>query len=266
MKRSNYPFLNPAINAARKAGEYLLRNEGKVSTIIDKNYLDFYNPATDIDVEAEKIILDIITASYPNHNFLCEESGEIQNDPSSPYMWIIDPLDGTSNYRYSVPFYSVSVGLYNKDTKNMEIGVVYAPQLNRLYSAVRGVGVECNNGRIRVNTPKSIERAMIIGSFKKYSSRINTLQRVLEEKQAHFTCFKACSLEMCFVAEGKGDIFVIPARGINTWDVAAGSLIMHEAGGCTLNMQGQEFDLFSKNKLICGSRNAVNLLLQELND
>lgn len=253
-KRDVHPFLHLAVDAARKAGAFLIKSQDSKKNIIHKPDTSFYNPATNIDVESEDIIVQHFMSVYPKHNFICEERGQIINDAACPYTWCIDPLDGTTNYRYGLFYYAVSIALFKNGIP--ELGVVYAPSLNHLFIGVKGFGATRNNVKIRVNED-NIYRGRLIFH---YSPELHpTYKHLAEEQQCTFSCFNACSLDLCYVANGLASGGLLPVA-LFPWDFAAGYVILQEAGGFCCQLDGSELNFLAKNQLIFGNPDIVQSL------
>jgi len=221
------PMLNIAIRAARAAGDVIIRQIDHVQDlpVIKKSRNDF---VTEVDKHAEMAIIDTLRNSFPNHAFLAEESGQ-QGD--SPYLWIIDPLDGTTNYLHGFPQYAVSIALQHKG--ELVQAVVYDPLRQELFTASRGEGAMLNNKRIRVSKQKSLEGALLGTGFPfKEQERLNEYLdsfKALFPMTAGIRRAGAASLDLAYVACGRLDGFW--EFGLKPWDMAAGVLLIQEAGG-----------------------------------
>lgn len=229
------PMLNIAIKAARAAGNVILRNVDKVDhlDIEVKERNDF---VSQVDRQAEDKIIDIIRQAYPQHSILAEESG--MNDQTSDYQWIIDPLDGTTNFLHGFPQFSVSIAMKLKN--RMEIGVVFDPMKNELFSAARGAGAQLNDRRIRVTGQKGIPGALLGTGFpfkqpEHLETYLNTF-RALHPDSAGIRRAGSAALDLAYVAAGRLDGFW--ELGLNAWDMAAGVLLVREAGGIVTDFSG----------------------------
>lgn len=228
--------LTIARRAALGAGRILLKHFSKLQSlkIREKNPNDF---VTEADLAAEKEILQQIQKSYPDHAIECEESGII-GDADSRFRWVIDPLDGTTNYIHGFPHFAVSIAL-NKDNKTI-VGVIFDPVKNELYEAVRNEGATLNECRIRVSNRNTLAGALL-GTGVPYHCRddLNHYLSVLR-KLIHGTAgirrAGAASLDLAYVASGRLDGFW--EFGLRPWDIAAGALLVREAGGRIGDMSG----------------------------
>jgi myo-inositol-1(or 4)-monophosphatase len=242
--------LNIAIKAAKAAGKIIYQNYGKHNSLYYKTGMDFI---TEIDIKAEQKIISIIKKKYPNHSIFGEESGKEIIDKK--YMWIIDPLDGTTNFTMGNPFFNTSIAL----VKNNEIilGVVYNPISDELFFAEKNKGAYLNNKKINVNNKKEINKSVI--AFCHGSSKIEHIKKAtkiyskMKLKANHTRQLGSAALELAYVACGRVSCFYM--NNINAYDVAAGSLIVKEANGKISDFKNNEFnidskDLLASNKLI----------------
>jgi myo-inositol-1(or 4)-monophosphatase len=239
-----HPMLNTAIKAARRAAAIINRASfdlGQVK-VSRKQHNDF---VTEVDKAAEKAIIDVLITAYPSHAVLGEESGASSNlTPTSEYVWIIDPLDGTTNFIHGFPQYCVSIGLQHNGV--MTQGVIYDPTRNELFTATKGAGAFLNDKRIRVTACQKLEDALIGTGFP---------FRNVEEMERYIPIFRAMSgkchglrrpgsaaLDLAYVAAGRLDGFF--EQGLKPWDIAAGSLMITEAGGITGDFTGESDYLY----------------------
>ncbi len=227
-------MLQTAINAAIEAGRYLRESRGKSLTIEHKS--SSIDPVTEVDKEAEKIIVDIIKKHYPDHTILGEEGGT--KGTESEYRWIIDPLDGTVNFTHGFPIYCVSIGVEYMDT--LVAGVVYDPNLDELYTAERGKGAFLNGNPIRVSETDSLIQSILITGFPYdiHDNPDNTVERFVDflmNAQA-IRRLGSAAIDLCYIAAGRGDGFW--EAFIQPWDIAAGILLIEEAGGKVTDFEG----------------------------
>ncbi len=229
-----HPMLNIAIRAARAAGDLIVREMDRVSDIsIDiKGKNDF---VTEVDTQAEFTIINTIKNSYPDHAFLCEESGA---SGDSDFLWIIDPLDGTTNFLHGFPHFAVSIALQHKG--RLDQAVIYDPLKQELFTASKGKGAQLNNKKIRVSGHKTLDGALLgtgfpFGDAHKIDEFINSF-RSLCPKTAGIRRAGAASLDLAYVACGRLDGFW--EYGLKPWDIAAGALIIQEAGGINSEISG----------------------------
>jgi myo-inositol-1(or 4)-monophosphatase len=196
-----------------------------------------HDRVTDADLEAESVIVQIIETTFPDHAILAEEGG--RSDSDSPYLWLVDPLDGTSNYSRGIPYYSVSVCVVHDDVPL--VGTVYDPSRDELFSAIAGKGAYLNGESIAVSDTASMADAMLITGF--YYDRGAQVERNLENIGRLFTHgivgirrLGSAALDLCYVACGRADAFW--EHELKAWDFAAGALIVREAGGTVTDSEG----------------------------
>ena len=232
------PILNIAFKAARRAGDMMLRASNNLSNIrVDsKAFNDF---VSDVDRQSESIITDIISEAYPNHHIITEESGSIGNKKAQ-YEWIIDPLDGTTNYLHGHPQYAISIAFLEKGV--LKDALVYAPERNDLYTASRGQGALLNDRRIRVSSRIELNQCVIGTGFpvvdqSMLDEYLNILKAFIQ-KTAGVRREGAASLDLCALAAGRIDGFF--EYNLKPWDIAAGALIVQEAGGVVTDFDGEQ--------------------------
>ncbi len=243
-------FLNTAVEAARKAGDIAQINFARInqSDIKTKAYNEF---VTFVDEEAEKAIVDIIHGRYPDHTILGEEQGLKGNE--SDYLWIIDPIDGTTNYIHSFPVYCVSIALKIKG--RLEVAVIYDPSRQELFTAIRGMGAMLDGRKIRVSKQRTLQGALLGTGFP-YRDQLDWLEVYLDIF-IDFTRIVgairrpgSAALDLAYVASGRYDGFW--EFGLKPWDVAAGVLLIQEAGGLVKSMIPGE-DAVESGSLLCGN-------------
>lgn len=222
-----HPMLNIAVRAARSAGELIQRaaeNTGRL-TISNKSAYDF---VSEVDYKAEQEIIRIIHNAYPDHSILAEESGEHQGND---YIWIIDPLDGTTNFLHGFPQYAVSIALQVKG--KLELGVVYDPTRDELFTAERGGGAMLNNRRIRVGNKSGLQDSLLGTGFPfrndEHIDAYLAMFRPLCVATSGIRRAGAAALDLAYVACGRLDGFW--EIDLKPWDMAAGALLIKEAGG-----------------------------------
>jgi myo-inositol-1(or 4)-monophosphatase len=232
------PLLNIAVRAARRAGEIITRGMNRVHRleIRSKGQNDF---VTEIDLAAERDIVETIRKHYPDHAILAEEGGQ-QGD--SEFLWIVDPLDGTTNFLHGFPQFAVSIGVQRRG--RMEHGVVYDPLRQELFTTSRGEGAQLDGRKIRVSTHTGLEGALIGTGFP-YRSNIQWLDnymammKTVMQQTAGIRRPGAAALDLAYVAAGRLDGFW--EFGLSPWDTAAGTLLITEAGGMVGTLTGGEY-------------------------
>lgn len=231
-----HPILNIAVTAARRAGDIIMRSldrTGKL-TVHQKSANDF---VTEIDQFAEKDIIATIRRAYPSHSILAEESGRHRGDD---YQWIIDPLDGTTNFIHGLPHFAVSIAIQFRG--QTEHAVIYDPVRQELFTASRGAGAKLNDFRIRVSNRKHLSECLIGTGFpyrtnENLTSYLKGLAMIMP-RCAGIRRAGAATLDLAYVAAGRLDGFW--EMDLQTWDIAAGALIIKEAGGMITDLRGGE--------------------------
>lgn len=252
------PYINIATQAARSASKVILRFMDRVDTI-DVSEKIRNDLVTEVDHLAEQEIIQHIQKAYPKHSILGEECGLIEGNE---YCWVLDPLDGTANYVHSFPHFCISIAL-KKDDK-IEAGVVYDPIRQELFTAVRGEGAYLDNRRIRVSDCKKPEQALIGTGFpfrKKQHIKpyLTTFESIFLEVSG-IRRAGAAALDLAYVAAGRLDGFW--EASLNEWDMAAGVLLIQEAGGMITDFHGGDHYLFAGN-IIAGNPK-IQRTLQEI--
>ena len=233
-----HPVINVAVRAAREAGKIINRASLDLDLlrVSEKSANDF---VTEVDRASEQAIIEVLLKAFPQHGILGEETGTTHGRSDSEYQWIIDPLDGTTNFIHGLPVYAVSIALAHHGV--VQHGVVYDPSRDELFTASRGAGAFLDNRRLRVSKRTRLEDSLIgtgfpfrrgddfdayLEMFKKFSQRCVGLRRP-----------GAAALDLAYVAAGRYDGFF--EVGLKAWDVAAGSLLVTEAGGMVGNFTGE---------------------------
>lgn len=253
------PLLNVAISAARLAGDLIIRYSDQLDRIqvTAKNENEYFS---EVDIKAEQIIIHTILKAYPGHGIIAEESGNYNAEAES--VWIIDPLDGSSNYLHGFPFYSVSIA--HRVKNRIEHAVIYDPIRHECFSASRGRGAQLNERRIRVSKQTQLSNALLATTFPFKNSSLSPYWssfNAIMEKSAGIRKAGSAALDMAYLASGRID--GLCALGLRLWDLAAGSLIIKEAGGLISNLQGHE-DYMNYGDLIAGNPKIFKSLLQTL--
>ena len=231
-------LLNIAVRAARRAGEVIIRSLNRLEslTITSKGRNDF---VSEVDHAAEQEIIGIIRKLYPNHAFLAEESGQ---SGESETVWIIDPLDGTTNFLHGFPVFAVSIACQQKG--RLEHAVVYDPISQEIFTASRGGGAHLDNRRIRVSKQRGLEGALVSTGFPYRSNAkyLDAYMEMLKSAMQHTAGVRrpgSAALDMAYLAAGRTDAFW--EIGLAPWDTAAGTLLIQEAGGRIGTLTGGEY-------------------------
>ncbi|HPE61324.1 MAG TPA: inositol monophosphatase family protein [Thiolinea sp.] len=256
-----HPMLNMATRIARDAGDFIRRHAGHVERLRVETKVpnDF---VSEVDRQSEAMIIQALRRAYPDHAILGEESGLLGREDAD-YQWLVDPLDGTTNFLYGLPLYTVSIALRHKG--RLLVGVVYDPQHDELFAAARGEGATLNNRRIRVSSRPSMEGALL-GSgipFKAGQDLDGYLEtlRVLIPGTAGVRRCGSAALDLAYVACGRFDAFW--EFRLNAWDIAAGILLVQEAGGLVGDPWGGNSQLQSGDTL-AASPKVFKEMLQRL--
>ena len=242
------------VKACRKASKTVIRDFGEIENlqVSIKGPGDF---VTNCDKKVEKILIDELLKARPSYSILSEEIGEINNDDS--FKWIIDPIDGTSNFLHGVPHFAISVGL--EHNKEIICGIIYDPIKDEMFTAEKGNGSYLNNQRMRVSSRSKLEDCMIFTGGPKRDAK----NRELALKEYYKFSIKvltpirklgSASLDMAYVAAGRCDGFL--QRNLNYWDVAAGIILVKEAGGFVTDFNGE--NEYIQNKTILATNAKIN--------
>ncbi len=244
-------MLTIATKAARAAGDIILRNIDKLDRlkVEVKAQNDF---VSQVDLKAEEVIIEEIRKAYPDHGIIAEENGRFNED--SEYQWIIDPLDGTTNFLHGFPQFAVSIGLQHKG--RMLVAVIYDPMKNELFTAARGDGAQLNGKRIRTTDHKGIKGSLLGTGFPfKHPQHLNTYLetfRAVHPYAAGIRRAGSAALDLAYVAAGRLDGFW--ELGLNPWDMAAGVLLIREAGGIVTDFSGEGNYLETGNVVAAASK------------
>lgn len=254
------PLLNIAVTAARQAGDIIVRHMEQIDRlkINVKNNSEYF---TEVDVKAEQAIINAIHKAYPEHGIMAEESGMQNSD--ADHLWIIDPLDGTKNYLHGFPFFSVSIACKIKN--RIEHAVVYDPLRHECFAASRGRGARLNDRRIRVSKQTQLDTALLASGFPSRNPELAhrfmpTFEAVIG-KCAGVRRTGSAALDLAYIAAGRLDGFW--EFGLRPWDIAAGSLLVKEAGGLLSDLQGGE-DYLKQGDLVAGTPKIFKSLLQAI--
>jgi myo-inositol-1(or 4)-monophosphatase len=254
-----HPFMNTAVRAARKAGEIIVRGLARFEGVetASKGLNDY---VTSIDHAAEAAIIDILREAYPHHAFLAEESGASGNSDTT---WIIDPLDGTTNFMHGFPQFAVSIACQVQG--RMEHAVIYDPMRQELFTSSRGQGAYLENRRLRVSRQRTLEGSLIATGFPyrenlHYLDAYMAMMRTIITRSSGLRRPGAASLDLAYVAAGRVDGFW--EIGLKAWDTAAGSLLIREAGGLIGTLDGGEYK--QNGNIVAGNPRIFNELLEAL--
>lgn len=249
-------LLKFAIKTAKKAGKFVLAEQKKGLTIIEKAKNDL---VTNADRASEEMIIKEIKKAYPDHAIIGEESSFLNKSvigdyANAEYIWLVDPIDGTTNYAHQLKEYAVSIGLFKlskkEKSKNFQylsgeliVGVVYAPGMNELFSAAKGDGAYMNGKKIHVTKIDEVKNGLFATGFPYKNQGINLpyFNAMMVRCQA-IRRLGAASLDLCYVAAGRFEGYW--EFGLKPWDIAAGALIIEEAGGHVTDTNGNQIDLF----------------------
>jgi myo-inositol-1(or 4)-monophosphatase len=253
------PLLNIAMRAARRAGDLIVKSLSRLDSLkIDtKGRNDF---VTDIDRKAEADIIATIRRSYPQHAVLAEESGR---SGENEFLWIIDPLDGTTNFLHGFPTFAVSIALEQKG--RLQHAVVYDPMRQEFFTASRGDGAQLEGKKIRVSSQRTLEGALIGTGFPfragaNYVDEYLAMLKVVMSSAAGIRRPGAASLDLAYVAAGRIDGFW--EFGLSPWDTAAGTLLIQEAGGRVGTATGAEYSLGEN--IVAGNPKVYQALLEAI--
>ncbi len=253
-------FLESAVEMAKRGGAVLNSFWGRLKQVGSKE--QSIDLVTEADRAAEKAILHYIEEHFPDHAFLGEETGELPK-ADSEYLWVVDPLDGTTNYTHQYPMVAVSIALLVKGIP--AVGVVFNPILNELFTATSGGGAYFNEKKMRVSQTASLEKSLLATGFP-YDRRVNPENNYA--KFCHLTQISqgvrrggSAALDLSYVAAGRLDGYW--ERGIKPWDVAAGILLVQEAGGEVTDYEGSPFDVY-QSRIAASNGSIHEVMLQEL--
>lgn len=252
-------FLDVAKKAASQAGEFLLNN---LDVIPELNYKGegHFDPVSHIDKGAEDIILGTIANAFPEHGLISEERE--RKHATSDYTWVIDPLDGTINFIHGQKYFGVSIALLNRE--DIIVGVVYNPNLNEMFTAVKGNGAYLNERRIQVSEAAILDQSLLCTGFpynrksEAFGRSIKNFIRLLRASQA-VRRYGSAALDLGNVACGRFDGYLV--TGSQIWDYMAGALIVTEAGGKVTDLEGSPFQVYHPKKEILATNGKIHELV-----
>jgi myo-inositol-1(or 4)-monophosphatase len=254
-----HPLLNIAVRAARRAGEVIVRSLVRLESleVTSKGRNDY---VTEIDRAAEREIIELIHKHYPEHAILAEESGRSgENDT----VWIIDPLDGTTNFLHGFPVFAVSIAAQQRG--RLEVGVIYDPMRQEVFTAARGAGAHLENRRMRVSKQRTLDGALLSTGFpyreeERHADNYFAMFRRLTELTAGIRRPGSAALDLAYVAAGRVDGFW--EMGLKPWDTAAGTLMIREAGGRVGTLGGEEYQLGAN--IVAGAPKVYEALIEAI--
>jgi len=252
--------INIIVKACRKAAKTLIRDFGE----IEKLQVSVKGPGdfvTVSDKKVEKIIIEELQKARPNYSILSEEIGEIKND--SEFRWIIDPIDGTANFLHGIPHFGISIGL--EQNKEIICGIVFDPIKDELFIAEKGNGSYLNDKRLRVSARTKLSDCIIFTGGPKLVSKnrelaLNEYKKFSSEVYIPIRKMGSAALDMAYVAAGRCDGFW--QRNLNYWDIAAGIILVKEAGGFVTDFKGN--DDYVENKTILACNSSINQKMVEV--
>ena len=254
-----HPFITIAVRAARRAGEVITRSLHRIEglEVTAKSHNDF---VSEVDRAAEREIISILHKSYPAHGFLAEESGRAGGDE---YVWIIDPLDGTTNFLHGFPQFAVSIACEHRGRP--EIAVVYDPMRQELFTAERGGGAQLEGRKIRVSRQRTLDGALIGTGFpyranSRWIDPYLGMLRTVMQQTAGVRRPGSAALDLAYVAAGRLDGFW--ELGLAPWDTAAGALLITEAGGRVGTLSGKVYD--QSGHIVAGNPKVFDALVAAL--
>lgn len=258
-----HPMLNIAIRAARKAGNHIAKSFENADKI-ESSLKGTNDLVTNVDKEAEALIIDTIKASYPDHSIIAEESGMTTGKDDS-VQWIIDPLDGTTNFTKGLPHFSVSIAV--RINGKTEVACVYDPMLNELFTAQRGAGAQLNNARVRVKQMKDLQGSVLATGLpykqKQHSESYFKIMSSLFTEVSDFRRTGSAALDLCYLAANRVDGFF--ELGLKPWDIAAGELIAREAGAIITDFAGST-DYMKSGNIVASSARGVKGILKHIRE
>jgi myo-inositol-1(or 4)-monophosphatase len=255
-------MLNVAVRAARAGGAVITRASADLEAVkISRKAINDF--VTETDHESEEAIIEVLSQAYPTHGFWAEESGRVHGNAKSEFTWIIDPLDGTTNFIHGLPIYCVSIAVMHKGS--IQHAVVYDPCRNDLFTASKGGGAFLNNRRIRVSKRIRLSDSLIGTGFPNqpgadYERYLKMFSKVMQSTVG-VRRPGAAALDLAYVAAGYYDGFF--ESGLHPWDMAAGSLLVLEAGGLVGNFRG-EADYLEQKEVIAGAPKVFGELIKVL--
>ena len=261
-KLTHHPYCKLAIDAAIKAGEIITQGFGTTYPIFNKPGVQNY--VTQFDRAAEESIIATIRSRYPSHAFLAEESGFSENGQSSEVLWVIDPLDGTSNFTHNIPMFSVSIAALQEG--ETLCGVIYQPMTRELFVAEKGQGAFYNGVPMCVSQTSRLAGGLGATNFPRnvHENPLHCIDSFIQVLKLGTLMrnFGSTTINMAYVASGKIDAFW--AIGIFAWDIAAGKLLVEEAGGSVSSYKGDAYEVLSHTPIVASNGTVHDELLSYL--
>ena len=259
--RLNSANINVMLKACSKASKVLIRDFGE----IEKLQVSLKGPGdfvTASDKKVEKILIEELEKARPNYSILSEEAGEIKKNDQE-FRWIIDPIDGTLNFLHGIPHFAISIALEHQG--KIISGVIFDPIKNELFSAEKGNGSYLSNQRMRVSSRKNLKDSILFTGGPKFDSKdrdksFKEYMKISETVMAPIRKLGSASLDMAYVAAGRCDVFW--QRNLNYWDIAAGIILISEAGGFVTDFKGN--DEYIKNKTLLATNSKISKEIIEL--
>jgi myo-inositol-1(or 4)-monophosphatase len=255
-------YLAFAKRLALDAGKLLLKMSSNFGDI--KYKTNSGNLVTAADKASEKLIVNAISKKYPSHCIMAEESGDC-GQKDGDFQWLIDPLDGTTNYAHQLPIWAVSIALAYQ--RNVIVGVVYQPSMNALYYAALGKGAFCNRNPIKVSHITEISKSLMVTGIP-YSTKEDPKDNFLNFQKFSYSSqavrrLGSAAIDFCYTASGKFDGYW--ERNLNPWDVAAGSLILTEAGGTVTDFRGKPYQVYSPDETLASNGKIHQAMIKIMN-
>jgi myo-inositol-1(or 4)-monophosphatase len=256
------PELLAGVNAALAAGELLRKGFGTDFSIATKDVKN--DLVTTYDHASEDLIISLLRSKYPHFSFLCEESGH-QKHADSEYCWVIDPLDGTVNFAHNLPIFCVSIALVKGD--NVICGIIYEPNTQELFVAEKSLGAFLNGKRIRVSENNALDQAFISTSlsFNLHKNPRASISKFGEMAYCGFPlrAIGSTALNLAFIAAGRFDAYWSLSGSVCPWDIAAGKLLVEEAGGKITQCDGSPYHLFEQSNVLA-TNSQLHVAAQDL--